>query len=132
MSPMLPLKEPARTRIAEVAKTLQPNFQEITAAWRSRMFEEFHFDGRIMAALERLNIGTGFGLFCGGEFSSFAEHLTYFGTRLAKLHVDTRVVARSLELYQQFCEPHLERLSPMARAEGLAALNASGRALADE
>jgi signal transduction histidine kinase len=119
---MLPLKEPARTRIAEVAKTLQPNFQEITAAWRSRMFEEFHFDGRIMAALERLNIGTGFGLFCGGEFSSFAEHLTYFGTRLAKLHVDTRVVARSLELYQQFCEPHLERLSPMARAEGLAAL----------
>ncbi len=122
MSPMLPLKEPARARIAEVAKTLQPNFPEITAAWRSRMFEEFQFDGRVMAALERLNIGTGFGLFCGGEFASFAEHLTYFGTRLAKLHVDTRVVARSLELYQQFCEPFLNRLSPMARAEGWAAL----------
>ena len=122
MSPMLPLKEPARARIAEVAKTLQPNFPEITAAWRTRMFEEFQFDGRVMAALERLNIGTGFGLFCGGEFASFVEHLTYFGTRLAKLHVDTRVVARSLELYQQFCEPFLNRLSPMARAEGWAAL----------
>jgi signal transduction histidine kinase len=119
---MLPLKEAARTRIAEVAKTLQPNFPEITAAWRNRMFEEFQFDGRVMAALERLNIGTGFGLCCGGEFASFAEHLTYFGTRLAKLHVDTRAVARSLELYQQFSEAHLDRLSPMARAEGLAAL----------
>jgi signal transduction histidine kinase len=86
------------------------------------MFEEFRFDGRIMAALERLNIGTGFGLFSGGDFGTFFESLTYFGTRLAKLHVDTRVIHRSLELYQQFCEPYLEPLSPMARAEGIAAL----------
>jgi len=122
LSPLLPLKESARTRIAEVVQTLHPNFPEITAAWRARMFEEFQFDGRVMAALERLNIGTGFGLFCGSDFDTFFESLTYFGSRLSKLHVDTRVIARSLELYQQFCEVHLERLSPMARAEGIAAL----------
>ena len=119
---MLPLKESARTRIAEVVQTLQPNLPEITAAWRARMFDEFHFDGRVMAALERLNIGTGFSLFCGADFATFFESLTYYGSRLAKLHVDTRVIARSLELYQQLCEVHLERLSPMARAEGIAAL----------
>ena len=122
MSPTLPLQESARTRITEVVQTLQPNFPEITAAWRSRMFEEFQFDGRVMAALERLNIGTGFGLFCGADFATFFESLTYYGSRLSKLHVDTRVIARSLEIYQQYCEIHLERLSPMARAEGIAAL----------
>jgi len=118
----LPLKESACARIAEVVQTLQPNLPEITAAWRSRMFEEFHFDGRVMAALERLNIGTGFGLYCGADFDLFFESLAYYGSRLSKLHVDTRVIARSLELYQQLCEVHLDRLSPMARAEGIAAL----------
>ncbi len=86
------------------------------------MFEEFRFDGRVMTALERLNIGTGFGIFCRSDFATFFENLSYFGTRLAKLHVDTRSIARSLELYSQFCEPYLDRLSPMARAEGIAAL----------
>jgi signal transduction histidine kinase len=119
---MLPLKESACARIAEVVRTLQPNTPEITAAWRSRMFEEFHFDGRVMAALERLNIGTGFGLICGSDFETFFESLAYYGARLSKLNVDTRVIARSLELYQQLCEVHLDRLSPMARAEGIAAL----------
>ena len=122
MSPMLPLKEPARLRIVEVAHTLQPSIPEINAAWRARMFEEFRFDGRVMTALERLNIGTGFGIFCRSDFATFFENLNYFGTRLAKLHVDTRAIARSLELYSQFCEPYLDRLSPMARAEGIAAL----------
>jgi len=122
LTPTLPLQESARARIAEVVRTLQPNIPEITAAWRARMFEEFAFDGRVMAALERLNIGTGFGLFCGADFPTFFESLTYYGMRLSKLHVDTRVIARSLELYQQFCEAHLEQLSPMARAEGIAAL----------
>ncbi len=86
------------------------------------MFEEFQFDGRVMAALERLNIGTGFGLFCGADFNTFFDSLQYCGSRLSKLHIDTRVIARSLEMYQQFCEIHLDRLSPMARAEGIAAL----------
>jgi signal transduction histidine kinase len=119
---MLPLKESARLRIVEVVRTLQPSIPEINAAWRARMFEEFRFDGRVMTALERLNIGTGFGIFCRSDFATFFENLNYFGTRLAKLHVDTRAIARSLELYSQFCEPYLNRLSPMARAEGIAAL----------
>jgi signal transduction histidine kinase len=119
---MLPLKESARARIVEVTRTLHPHIQEINAAWRARMFEEFRFDGRVMTALERLNIGTGFGIFCRSDFATFFENLHYFGTRLAKLRVDTRAIARSLELYSQFCEPHLNRLSPMARAEGLAAM----------
>jgi signal transduction histidine kinase len=122
LSPMLPLKESARARIVEVVRTLQPSIPEINATWRARMFEEFRFDGRVMTALERLNIGTGFGIFCRSDFATFFENLNYFGTRLAKLHVDTRAIARSLELYSQFCEPYLDRLSPMARAEGLAAL----------
>ena len=44
-------------------RTLQPWFPEITAAWRQQMFTEFNFDGRAMAALERLTIGTGFSIF---------------------------------------------------------------------
>jgi signal transduction histidine kinase len=123
LSPMLPLKESARARIVEVARTLRAHVPEINAAWRSRMFEEFKFDGRVMTALERLNIGTGFGIFCRSDFASFFENLNYFGMRLAKLQVDTRAIARSLELYSHFCEPYLDRLSPMARAEGLAALD---------
>jgi signal transduction histidine kinase len=119
---MLPLKESARLRIVEVVRTLQPSIPEINAAWRARMFEEFRFDGRVMTALERLNIGTGFGIFCRSDFATFFENLNYFGARLAKFHVDTRAIARSLELYSQFCEPYLDRLSPMARAEGIAAL----------
>ncbi len=123
MSPMLPLKESARARIVEVVRTLQPHIPEINAAWRAHMFEEFHFDGRVMTALERLNIGTGFGLFCGSDFVTFLENLNYFGIRLSKFQIDTRAIAKSLELYSQYCEPFLDRLSPMARAEGLAALD---------
>jgi len=122
LTSLFPLQESARARIAEVARTLQPSIPEITAGWRARMFEEFAFDGRVMAALERLNIGTGFALFCGADFETFYDSLSYHGMRLAKLHVDTRVIARSLDVYQQFCESHLQQLSPMARAEGIAAL----------
>ncbi len=119
---MLPLKESARARIVEVVNALKPHIAAITAQWRARMFDEFQFDGRIMAALERLNIGTGFGICCHSDFAAFLENLTYFGTRLSKLNVDTRTVARSLELYQSFCEQSLQELSPMARAEAVAAL----------
>ncbi len=122
MPPVLPLKESARARIQELVRVLEPHFPEITAAWRIRMFEELGLDGRVMAALERLNLGTGLGLCCKSDFSQFAENLRYYGTRLAKLNVDTRAVARALELYQSFCEPYLEALSPMARAEAISAL----------
>src|SRR5512146_555441 len=107
---MLPLNEKARERIQHLARELKPHLAEITAAWRARMFEEAQFDGRAMAALERLNLGTGFLLCCQADFNAFFESLHYFGTRLAKLQIDTRAVARSLEVYQLAAEPFLAAL----------------------
>ena len=86
------------------------------------MFEEFQFDGRAMAALERLNLGTGFAIFCQCDFQSFAENLSYFGTRLAKLQIDAGAVARSLELYELFCEPYVAKEFKERRSEVVAAL----------
>ncbi|HEV2116903.1 MAG TPA: GAF domain-containing sensor histidine kinase [Terriglobales bacterium] len=86
------------------------------------MFEEFQFDGRVMTALERLNLGTGFAIFCQSDFQSFAENLSYFGTRLAKLQVDAGAVARSLELYELFCEPYVAKVFKGRRGEIVAAL----------
>ena len=57
------------------------------------MFAEFGFDGRAMAALERLTIGTGFSIFSQTDFAAFYENLQYFGERLAKLKVSARAVA---------------------------------------
>jgi signal transduction histidine kinase len=122
LSPFLPLKESSRGLIVELARALRPSFPEITAAWRNRMFEEFQFDGRVMTALERLNLGTGFALFCQGDFGGFAENLRYFGTRLAKLQVESTAVARSLELYQLFCEPYAGKAFADRRSEVVAAL----------
>ena len=122
MSAFLPLKESSRGLIVELARALRPSFPEITAAWRNRMFEEFQFDGRVMTALERLNLGTGFALFCQSDFGSFAENLRYFGTRLAKLQVESTAVARSLELYQLFCEPYAGKAFAERRSEVVAAL----------
>jgi signal transduction histidine kinase len=48
--------------------------------------------------------------------------LQYFGTRLSKLQVDTRAVARALELYQSCCEPYIAGLFPEREAEAKAAL----------
>jgi signal transduction histidine kinase len=95
---------------------LQPHFSEITAAWRKQMFAEFEFEGRAMAALERLNLATGFALFSQSDFGAFFENLNYFGTRLAKLQIDTRAVARSLELYHELCEPHIRNAFADRRA----------------
>jgi signal transduction histidine kinase len=93
------------------------------------MFEEFELDGRAMAALERLNLGTGFALFCQEDFATFSENLVYFGTRLSKLKVDTRVVVRSLEIYQGLCEPYLRQLLPAGELmETTAALEMFGSA----
>ncbi len=86
------------------------------------MFEEFQFDGRVMAALERLNLGTGLVIFCQSDFNNFAENVNYYGTRLAKLQVDSRAVSRSLELYQLFCEPYVSKLFESRRAEIVGAL----------
>ncbi len=122
MSALLPIKESARASILEVTRSLQPHFAEITSGWRKRMFEEFQLDGRAMAALERLNLGTGFSIFSHGDLDSFSENLNYFGTRLVKLHVDTRTVARSLELYQELCAPYIEQRFGERRFEITAAM----------
>jgi len=122
LSACLVLKESSRALIQEAVRALKPCFPEITAAWRARMFEEFQFDGRAMTALERLNLGTGFAIFCQCEFQTFAENLNYFGTRLAKLQVDAGAVARSLELYELFCEPYVAKVFKERRSEVVAAL----------
>jgi len=122
LSACLVLKESSRALIQETVRALKPFFPEITAAWRARMFEEFQFDGRAMTALERLNLGTGFSICCQCDFPSFAENLSYFGTRLAKLQLDAGAVARSLELYELFCEPYVGKEFRERRSEIVAAL----------
>src|SRR5512133_2887475 len=117
MPALLPIAEKHRRSILELSKDLQPYVAEIAQRWRKLMFEEFQFDGRGMAALERLNLGTGFGIFAHGDFETFAENLNYYGTRLAKLQIDTRAVARSLDLYQEVCGQFLQQIYPEAKAQ---------------
>jgi signal transduction histidine kinase len=124
MAASLPLQENSRQWAVEVSKALFPQFPVITAAWRMKMFEEFELDGRAMTALERLNLGTGFAICSHSDMEIFAENLTYYGTRLAKLNIDTRVIARSLEVYQQLCEPCLEQHLGEQHFEALAAMQA--------
>ena len=122
MSPMLPLKDSIRARIVELASGLKPHFAAINAAWRARMFEEFELDGRAMAALERLTLGTGFTISCQADFNNFFENLSYFGTRLSKLQVDTRIANRALELFQAICETKIAELFTDQYLEMLAAM----------
>jgi len=123
MSPLLPMKESSREVVVEVTRSLQPYFQEITSEWRRAMFAEFNFEGRAMAALERLTIGTGFSIFSQTDFAAFYENLQYFGERLAKLKVSALEVARALEIYQQLIDPFLRKIFPPARLpEAVAAM----------
>lgn len=115
MSSLLPMKETSRELVVEVTRALQPYFPEVTAQWRQRMFAEFDFDGRVMAALERLTIGTGFSIFSQADFATFYDSLQHFGERLAKLNVSARAVVRALELYQQLIDPCLEKIFPANR-----------------
>ena len=108
--------------ILEATDALQPHFAEMTAAWRQRMFEEFHFEGRAMVALERLNLGVGFMLFSHSDFQQFNENLYYYGQRLAKLRVDTRQVARSLEIYLKIASPFISEAFHDRRIQVMAAL----------
>jgi signal transduction histidine kinase len=117
------MKESSREVVVEVTRSLQPYFHEITADWRRAMFAEFNFDGRAMAALERLTIGTGFSIFSQTDFAAFYDSLQYFGERLAKLKVSAREVARALEIYQQLIDPYLQRIFPPVKlAEAVAAM----------
>jgi signal transduction histidine kinase len=115
MSSLLPMKETSRELVVEVTRALQPFFPEITAQWRQHMFTEFDFDGRAMAALERLTIGTGFSIFSQTDFATFYDNLQHFGDRLAKLKVSARAVVRSLQIYQELIDTCLEKIFPLDR-----------------
>jgi signal transduction histidine kinase len=117
-----PFKESSRELIAEVARALEPYFPDITNKWREQLTREFGFDGRTLAAVERLTLAAGCSYFCHDDYPAFQENLQYFGTRLSKLQVDTRAVARALELYQSCCEPYIAGLFPDREAEAKAAL----------
>src|SRR6266404_924804 len=114
MSPVVPLNQSSRELIIQVARGLEPKFAQITEQWRLRVAQEFGFEPRTLAALKRLTIATGCTFFCQGDFASFFENVAYFGTRLAKEDVDTRAVARSLEIYNALCEPYLESFGERA------------------
>jgi len=117
-----PFKESSRELIVEVARALEPYFPDITNHWREKLIAEFGFDGRTLAALERLTLAAGCSYFIHHDFPGFHENLQYFGTRLSKLQVDTRAVARSLELYSLSCDPYLSGLFPDRDAEAKAVL----------
>jgi signal transduction histidine kinase len=117
-----PFKESSRELIAEVARALEPYFPDITNRWREQLTAEFGFDGRTLAAVERLTLAAGCSYFCHNDYPGFQENLQYFGTRLSKLQMDTRAVARALELYQSCCEPYIAGLFPEREAEAKAAL----------
>lgn len=122
MPAVLPFNESSRELIAEIARALEPYFADVTAAWRGKISEEFHFDERALAALERIQIVSAGNYLARGDFQGFVENLAYFGTRLSKLKVDTRLVAFSLKVYQEKCEPYLGGLFADRRLEALAAL----------
>lgn len=122
MTAVPPFKESSRELIVEVARALEPYFPDITHSWREKLHAEFGFDGRILAALERLTLAAGSSYFSHNDFPGFQENLHYFGTRLSKLQVDTRAVARSLELFQSVCDPYLSGLFPARDAAAKAAL----------
>ena len=122
MSAVLPLNESSRELIGEIARALEPYFADATAAWRGKVSEEFHFDERALAALERIQLVNAGNYLARNDFQGFIENLAYFGTRLAKLKVDTRLVAFSLKVYQEKCEPYLGGLFGDRLAAALAAL----------
>lgn len=115
-------KGSSRELIVEVARALEPYFPDISHSWREKLAVEFGFDGRVLAALERLTLAAGCSYFSHNDFAGFQENLQYFGTRLCKLQVDTRAVARALELYQSLCDPFLSGLFPERESGAKAAL----------
>ena len=124
MAAGLPLKESSRELIIEIAQALQPYFPDVTASWREKIVEERKPTSRVIAALEQLTFATGSSHLSHGDFQAFFENVHYFGTRLAKLQVDTRTVAGSLELFQSLCEPYIVCLFNERRAEAKASIEA--------
>ena len=122
MTSVLPLKESFRALIVELAHALEPYFPDITADWRERLAKELTLDGRAIAALERITLATASNYFCHNDFNGFNENVGYFGTRLAKLQVDTRSVRRALDIFEELCEPYLASLFGERQAQAAAGL----------
>lgn len=119
---MLPVKSRSRALLAEAARILQPHLTQVREGWRRRMSEEFAFEERVLGVLERLNIIGVSSYMRDEDYAAFFENLTYYGTRLAKLQVDTRAVARSLELAQEACEPYWAGLDEQLQKDARASL----------
>src|SRR5919204_6704656 len=99
LSSVLSLKDSSRELLVEILGALNPYYSDVTEKWRERVAAEFGFGRRELGALERLSLQTAHSFFSHGDLPGFFENVDYFGMRLAKLQVDTRAVARSLEIY---------------------------------
>jgi signal transduction histidine kinase len=110
MTVLLPLQDSFREHAVEIARELQPYLPDISARWRERIMREYPLDARGLATLERVVFAGGAEYFTHHDFESYLENLTYFGTRLAKLNLDTRIVQRALAIFDELCEPYLASL----------------------
>jgi signal transduction histidine kinase len=106
---VFPLKESLREMVVELAQELQPYLPDIDQRWRERMAAELP-SARILTTLERVTLSAGCSYFVHGDFNGFFENLYYFGARLAKLQIDTRLIRRALDLYIELCTPYLSSL----------------------
>jgi signal transduction histidine kinase len=119
---VVPLKDNFRELIVEVARKLEPYFPDITARWREQLTREFALDARTLATLEQLTIASACIHFKHADFEGFFEMLNYFGTRLSKLQLDTRILRRALEIYENLMHPYVSSLFGDRETEALAAL----------
>jgi signal transduction histidine kinase len=110
LSSVLSIKDSSRDLLVEILGALNPYYADVTEKWREQVAAEFGFGRRELGALERLSLNTAHSFFSHGDIPGFFENVDYFGMRLAKLQVDTRTVARSLEIYQELSEPYLSGL----------------------
>src|SRR5260370_22622195 len=95
-----PFKESSRELIVEVARALEPYFPDITNHWRETLVAEFGFDGRTLAALDRLTLAARWSYFFHNDFPGFQENLHYFGTRSSQLLGGALAGGRYLERLQ--------------------------------
>lgn len=122
MPALLPIKESSRELIAEVLGRLGHYFPDMLSRWRERLHAEFQFDGHLLAKLERLTPPVAASYFAHNDICGYFENLAYFGTRLARLNVDTRQVARALEIFADVAEPYLASLFGERHSEASAAM----------
>lgn len=123
LSSVLSLKDSSRELLVEILSTLNPYYTDVNEKWREQVAAEFGFGRRELGALERLSLNTAHSFFSHNDLPGFFENVDYFGMRLAKLQIDTRAVARSLEIYQELCEPYLSGLFGARLKEVIATLD---------